>query len=198
MDVATNLTETVINDTAHRCRKFCYNNPAGFYNVVAGNYSAYVGPNRSPQFGDYWTDLNEPKCMYCHAFCSKCSGYLVSQCQGCIDGYYLSGTTCKKCHANCATCFGALTSQCTRCTKGFFLDVATNTTFPKIGDTANLCRAVCHENAKGFYNVLAGNYSAYVGPNRSPQFGDYWTDLNEPKCMFCHFTCTTCTGYNNG
>ena len=168
MDVATNSTWTTIKDTARRCRANCTMNTAGYYNVLAGNYSAYVGPNRSPQFGDSWTDVDEPKCMFCHKLCATCTGYENGECQGCIDGYYLSGTTCYKCNARCSTCTGPNANQCTRCTKGFFLDAATNSTWTTIKDTAALCRINCYKNQAGWYNVLAGNFSAYVGPNRAP------------------------------
>jgi len=173
LDVAINGTIDPYTDTGHICRMNCFNNPTGYYNVLAMNRSKYQGVAQSTQFGDYWTKVDEPFCYLCHALCTKCYNYTVNDCTSCIDGYYLDGSTCKKCGAKCATCYDVNTvtgniidinnvaivgsanyggnDTCSRCNWGYFLDVAINTTYPSVLDTGRTCLPDCTVNTAAIY-----------------------------------------------
>jgi hypothetical protein len=168
LDVAINGTIVPYTDTGHICRHNCFNNPTGYYDVLAMNRSKYQGVAQSTQFGDHWTKPDEPFCYLCHAHCTKCYNYTVNDCTSCIDGYYLDGSTCKKCGAKCATCYDVNTvtgiivdinnvaitgsanyggnDTCSRCNWGYFLDVAINTTYPSVLDTGRTCLPDCTVN----------------------------------------------------
>lgn len=52
--------------------------------------------------------------MKCNLLCVLCHGQSVNECDGCIDGYYLDGTTCRKCDDKCETC-SITSNNCESC-----------------------------------------------------------------------------------
>jgi len=59
--------------------------------------------------------------LTCDKSCLTCSGTTASDCDSCVDGFYVDNGICTACDESCATCDGCGKDHCTTCNAGTVL-----------------------------------------------------------------------------
>ena len=96
----------------------------------------------------FWDTTSGNACIKCSDSgsggvdnCKTCPS--KGQCDSCVDGYFLGGSSCTKCADNCAMCTSNQIDTCTACLPGFFLKDASSGECVSCDDTAQGGREGC-------------------------------------------------------
>ncbi|EAR86112.2 transmembrane protein, putative (macronuclear) [Tetrahymena thermophila SB210] len=138
--------------------------------------------------------------FHCPQGCSSCDVSLQN-CQSCIDGYYLSGTSCLICDSNCKTCTNT-SRQCQSCGNNLYLytdNTCQSCKSDKVFISGNncldchitclTCNGVSTQNCK---SCPSNNY-LYHNNQCTPCIADK-VYINSQNCLDCDQSCLTCDG----
>ncbi|CAD8124855.1 unnamed protein product [Paramecium sonneborni] len=64
--------------------------------------------------------LPNGNCIYCQSQCNQCITN-SSNCETCLNGYFMNGLNCQVCSQNCQTCYQSSTN-CLSCKQGYYLN----------------------------------------------------------------------------
>ncbi|CDW87691.1 fu domain containing protein [Stylonychia lemnae] len=168
--------------------------------------------------------VSQKICLKCHPYCSKCTGGMSSECQGCQNGYLLKESTCfdtcplgyfanfptsncDLCDLDCKTCKGSTNKDCLICKNPALLQqngackVRCDEGF--YGDANQVCQP-CHPfcgTCTTKFSTDCGSCVAgyFLQPGSSECLSDcplgYYGDTVTHACLLCHYSCKTCSGY---
>ncbi|CDW89713.1 fu domain containing protein [Stylonychia lemnae] len=163
-------------------------------------------------------------CIKCHPFCSKCTGGLNSQCQECLQGYLLLGSSCldscpdgkypdfiaKKCdncNTDCSSCKGPSFKDCLTCSNPLYYQQGGQCKakcddgfYPDAKSVCQPCNVACGTCTNKFSTTCGSCVTDYfLQPGTSECKSNcpdgYYGDPVTHACVLCHYSCQTCSGY---